>query len=68
MCLARSIGVCSAPQELVEGGLRPRAVVIEFPSLGAAQACHTSPEYQAAKALRLPVSLADLCIVERWAG
>lgn len=60
--------VRGAPQELVEGDLRPRAVVIEFPSLDAARACYASPEYQAAKALRLPVSLADLCIVEGWAG
>ncbi|NCU19712.1 DUF1330 domain-containing protein [Phaeovulum veldkampii] len=55
-------------QDVVEGSLRPRAVVIEFPSIAAAHDCYHSPEYQAAKALRLPVSLADLCIVEGWAG
>ncbi|MBW6505551.1 MAG: DUF1330 domain-containing protein [Rhodobacteraceae bacterium] len=60
--------VRGAAQEVVEGSLRPRAVVIEFPSLEAARACYASPEYQAARALRLPVSLADLCIVEGWAG
>ena len=53
-------------QELVEGDLRPRAVVIEFPSLAAARACYLSPEYQHALALRTPVSEADLCIVEGW--
>lgn len=53
--------------ELVEGDLRPRAVVIEFPSLQAARDCYLSPEYQRAMALRTPVSTADLCIVEGWA-
>lgn len=55
-------------QEVVEGDLRPRAVVIEFPSIEAARACYLSPEYQRALALRTPVSVADLCIVEGWAG
>lgn len=53
-------------QEVVEGQLRQRAVVIEFPDLKAAQDCYHSPEYQAAKALRDGVSLADLCIVEGY--
>ena len=51
-------------QGVVEGQMRPRTVVIEFPDLKAAQECYHSPEYQAAKALRDGVSLADLCIVE----
>jgi uncharacterized protein (DUF1330 family) len=55
-------------QEVVEGELRPRAVVIEFPSIEAARACYVSPEYQAAMALRTPVSMADICIVEGWDG
>lgn len=55
-------------QEVVEGELRPRAVVIEFPTLAAARACYASPEYQRAMALRIPVSTADLCIVEGWLG
>lgn len=55
-------------QDVVEGSLRPRAVVIEFPTVAAARACYDSPEYRAALALRAPVSLADLCIVEGWAG
>ena len=53
---------------MVEGELRPRAVVIEFPSIEAARACYVSPEYQAAMALRTPVSMADICIVEGWDG
>ena len=53
---------------VVEGQARPRSVVIEFPSLEAAQACYDSPGYQAAKALREPVSAADVIIVEGWPG
>lgn len=53
-------------QEVVEGVVRPRTVVIEFADLATAQACYHSPEYQAAKAKRDGVSLADLCIVEGY--
>ncbi|MDO5657242.1 MAG: DUF1330 domain-containing protein [Paracoccus sp. (in: a-proteobacteria)] len=60
--------VRGGPQEVVEGKARPRAVVIEFANLDDAQACYHSPEYQAAKALRAPVSMADLVIVEGWDG
>lgn len=58
--------VRGTPQQVVEGEMRPRTVVVEFPSLKAAQDCYHSPEYQAAKALRDPVSQADLVIVEGW--
>ena len=58
--------VRGGPQEVVEGQLRPRAVVIEFPSRAAAEACYRSPEYQAALALRLPVSTADIAIVDGY--
>jgi uncharacterized protein (DUF1330 family) len=38
---------------LLEGDVpRERFVVVEFPTLEAAQACHASPEYQAAAAFR----------------
>ena len=30
-------------QQVVEGNLRPRTVVIEFPDLAAARACYDSP-------------------------
>lgn len=53
-------------QEVVEGSLRPRTVVIEFPNLQAAKDCYHSPEYQAAKALRDPISTGDLCIIEGY--
>lgn len=55
-------------QEVVEGRARARSVVIEFPSIEAARACYRSADYQAAKALRDPVSAADVIIVEGWPG
>jgi len=60
--------VRGGPFEAVEGTARSRNVVIEFPSLDAARACYLSPEYQAAKALREPVSVGDLVIIEGYAG
>lgn len=53
-------------QEVVEGTLRPRCVVIEFADLATARACYDSPEYRTAMTLRLPVSQADIAIVEGW--
>jgi uncharacterized protein (DUF1330 family) len=60
--------VRGGPQDVREGKARTRTVVIEFPSIEAARACYDSPEYQAAKALRAPVSTGDLVIIEGWAG
>ncbi|MFC0201576.1 DUF1330 domain-containing protein [Paracoccus rhizosphaerae] len=60
--------VRGGPQQVVEGEGRPRSVVIEFPSLQAARDCYASAGYQAAKALRDPVSAADVIIVEGWDG
>lgn len=49
----------------VEGALgRSRHVVIEFPSYQAAQDCYNSPEYQAAKAHRLPAGVATITLME----
>ncbi len=47
-----------------EGTARARNVVIEFPSYQAALDCFNSPVYQAARAHRLPVSTAEVVIVE----
>lgn len=55
-------------QEVVEGAIRARSVVIEFDSLEIARACYFSPEYQAAIALRQPVSDGDVVIVPGWEG
>jgi len=54
--------------EALEGADRPRNVVIEFPSLQAARDCYNSPEYQAAKAIRITVAEADMVIVEGIEG
>jgi uncharacterized protein (DUF1330 family) len=58
--------VRAGTQSVVEGNARPRTVVIEFPSLAAAQACYESADYQAAKKLRATASTGDTCIVEGW--
>ncbi len=52
----------------VEGKARARTVVIEFPSYEQALACYESAGYQAAKALRDPVSTADLVIIQGYEG
>ncbi|MCE8510345.1 DUF1330 domain-containing protein [Ruegeria pomeroyi] len=55
-------------RETREGQARARTVVIEFPSYEAALACYDSPGYQAAKALRDPVSTGDLVIIQGYDG
>ncbi|MVA96874.1 DUF1330 domain-containing protein [Nitratireductor sp. CAU 1489] len=54
--------------EAMEGKGRARNVVIEFPSLQAAKDCYNSPEYQAAKAIRVTVADAEMVIVEGYEG
>jgi len=54
--------------EVREGQARSRTVVIEFESYEKALACYDSPGYQAAKALRDPLSIGDLVIVEGYDG
>ncbi|MCH5374356.1 MAG: DUF1330 domain-containing protein [Planctomycetes bacterium] len=51
-----------------EGHCRSRTVVIEFESYEQAVACYESAEYQAAKALRDPVSTSDLLIIKGYDG
>lgn len=50
--------------EVMEGNGRARNVVIEFPSKQAALDCYNSPEYQAAKAIRVTVADAEMVIVD----
>ena len=53
----------------LEGQVRARNVVIEFPSYQEALDCWHSPEYQRAIQLRLPpVSVIDLVIIEGYDG
>ena len=54
--------------DMVEGKLRSRVVVIEFPSFEAALACYRSPEYAAAKKLREGASVADIVVLEGYDG
>ena len=54
--------------EPVEGDARARNVVLEFKDYETALACYRSPEYQAAKRLRDPVSVADIMIIEGYDG
>ena len=53
-------------KEQKEGKSRARTVVIEFDSYAAALECYNSPEYQAAKALRDPVSTGDMMIIKGY--
>lgn len=55
-------------REVVEGRVRGRTIVIEFPGYEAALACYRSPEYQAAKALRDRKGELDLLIAEGYDG
>jgi uncharacterized protein (DUF1330 family) len=54
--------------ETVEGASRARNVVIEFKDYATALACYRSPEYEKAKALRLPAATADIIVIEGYDG
>ncbi len=61
--------VRNGANEVVEGALKSRHVVIEFPDLASAKACYHSPEYAKAISLRQsPVSNGDLVIIEGYDG
>jgi uncharacterized protein (DUF1330 family) len=51
-------------REVVEGKVRARTVVLEFPSYRAALDCYRSDDYQAAAALRKGKAELDLFIIE----
>lgn len=54
--------------EAVEGKLRSRVVVIEFPSYEAALTCYHSPGYQKAKALRIGKGIGEIVVIEGYDG
>jgi uncharacterized protein (DUF1330 family) len=54
--------------EAPEGSPRSRNIVLEFADYATAMACYHSPEYQAAKALRIGKGVADIVIIEGYDG
>jgi uncharacterized protein (DUF1330 family) len=50
--------------EAREGWARERNVVVEFDDIHAAKACYESPEYQAAREIRMANADADFVIIE----
>lgn len=50
--------------ETVEGALRARHVILEFPTYEAALECYRSQEYEDARAVRQAHADADIIIVE----
>jgi uncharacterized protein (DUF1330 family) len=70
--LARNNGrfvVRGGQQVVVEGSVRPRIIVVEFPSFADAERVYHSAEYQEGMKLRLGgVAVSDLVIVEGFDG
>jgi uncharacterized protein (DUF1330 family) len=60
--------VRGGPFERRSGGSRTHNVVIEFPTLEAAQDCYASPEYQAAYVYLSKVGPVDLVIIGGYDG
>jgi uncharacterized protein (DUF1330 family) len=54
--------------ECVEGKVRSRLIVLEFPDYATALACYRSPEYEKARKLRIGKSEADLIVIEGYDG
>ncbi len=54
--------------EAPEGIPRTRNIVLEFKDYATALACYHSPEYSAAKALRLGKAEAELLVIEGYEG
>jgi uncharacterized protein (DUF1330 family) len=54
--------------EVVEGEGASRNVVIEFEDYATALACYHSPEYAAAKALRMGAATINIVVIEGYDG
>ena len=54
--------------ECVEGKVRSRLIVLEFPDYATALACYRSPEYAKAIALREGAAVADVIVIEGYDG
>ena len=55
-------------QEVAEGEVKPRTVIVEWPSYEAAKVAYHSAEYGEGKLLRTSISRADFAIVEGVEG
>ena len=60
--------VRAGEQQVREGTVRQRTVVVEFDSYETAIACYESISYQQAKAIRDPVSTGDMVIIRGYDG
>ncbi len=60
--------VRAGDHQQVEGSVRSRHVIIEFPSYQQALECYHSSGYQNAKKLREHAGVADLVVVEGYDG
>ena len=58
--------VRGGPQQVREGKMRTRTVVLEFPSYAEAVSCYESAAYQGAKDIRLNASDGSLIIIEGY--
>jgi uncharacterized protein (DUF1330 family) len=56
------------PYQKLEGQVRARNVIIEFPSMQAALDCYNSPQYQIAAAIRQECADAEMVVVEAIDG
>jgi uncharacterized protein (DUF1330 family) len=54
--------------EAVEGKLRSRVVLIEFPSYQAALDCYRSPEYAHSKTFRQGKAVGEIVVLEGYDG
>jgi len=54
--------------DLREGSMKPRIIIIEFPTATAASECYSDPDYTAIIPLRTPHTEADLAILEGYDG
>ena len=54
--------------ECLEGDVRSRNVIIEFPDYATAVACYRSPEYQANMKIRQANAVTDLIVIEGYDG
>lgn len=51
-------------QTVKEGSVRPRTVIVEWPSYAEAERAYQSAEYAEGKKLRMAISAADFAVVE----